>query len=453
VTHWSDKSLEDMTPRDWRIVREDNDIYVKGKRVPNPIRGWEDLSMPSVLRDAIRSAGYKKPSPIQMQGIAVGIHQRDIIGVAETGSGKTAAFLIPLLLFLFRQPQDRIDACSEEGPLAVIMGPTRELVQQIGAEARKLAGESRFRTVVLVGGNSVQEQVSELRRGCQIVAATPGRLLDCLENRYVVFNQCSCLVLDEADRMIDMGFEQQVDKVLSNMAATAKSDTEAEVIEEERRAVEENALIRVTIMFSATMSPAVERMAQRYMRFPVVVRIGDVDTGRNARITQHIYFVSGENRKKQKLLSLVRETSPPIIVFANSKRGCDQVATFLLGANQRATVLHSGKVQSVREANLEGFKSGRYDILIATDVAGRGLDISDVAHVINYEMATDIDRYTHRIGRTGRAGKSGLASTILTEDDSEVFVDLVHYLASTGAAIPKELANHRKSKREGNIQG
>jgi len=306
---------------------------------------------------------------------------------------------------------------------------------------------------VLVGGNSVQEQVSELRRGCQIVAATPGRLLDCLENRYVVFNQCSCLVLDEADRMIDMGFEQQVDKVLSNMAATAKSDTEAEVIEEERRAVEENALIRVTIMFSATMSPAVERMAQRYMRFPVVVRIGDVDTGRNARITQHIYFVSGENRKKQKLLSLVRETSPPIIVFANSKRGCDQVATFLLGANQRATVLHSGKVQSVREANLEGFKSGRYDILIATDVAGRGLDISDVAHVINYEMATDIDRYTHRIGRTGRAGKSGLASTILTEDDSEVFVDLVHYLASTGAAIPKELANHRKSKREGNIQG
>ncbi len=447
--HWSAKALDEMTDRDWRIVREDFDIYVKGPRVPFPARNWGEMQLPSAVRDAIQRAGYARPSAIQMQAIPVGLQMRDIIGVAETGSGKTAAFLVPLLSLLARLPAARLRSCVEDGPLAVIMGPTRELVQQIGEEARKLSlGLGGVRCVVVVGGNSIQEQISELRLGAQIVAATPGRLLDCLSNRYVVFNQCCYLVLDEADRMIDMGFEPQVESVLKNMVATQKADAEEQVMAQEAAALAGTAetVTRTTIMFSATMPPAVERLANSYMRFPVVVRIGDVDSGKNARIRQQVLLVAGEAKKKAALLQLLQETAPPVIVFVNSKGGCDTVGRFLEGSRWRSTVLHGGRQQAQREASLAGFKSGRFDVLIATDVAGRGLDISDVAHVVNFEMASDIDRYTHRIGRTGRAGKSGLASTILTEEDADMFLPLVQYLRSTSAQVPRELAMHPKVK-------
>uniref|UniRef100_A0A7S2SCD5 RNA helicase n=1 Tax=Mucochytrium quahogii TaxID=96639 RepID=A0A7S2SCD5_9STRA len=435
--HWSKKKLDDMNARDWRIVREDFDIIVKGGRIPNPARNWEEMKLPSNIRETVRKLGYQKPSAIQMQAIPIGLQMRDIIGVAETGSGKTAAFVIPLLVYLAKQPRSKVEKCNEDGPLAVIMAPTRELAQQIGDETCKLSASSPIKICVVVGGNSIQEQIQKLNQGCQVVVATPGRLLDCLSNRYIVFNQCNYLVLDEADRMIDMGFEPQVQSVLKAMQCSQKSDLEEEVIEQEKLAREGKGTTRTTIMFSATM--AVEKLAREFMRFPAIVRIGDVDTGKNRNITQKVYMVSGEGQKQKLLLSLVSKTHPPVIVFVNSRSGCDIVARFLTEKGHRCRVLHGGKMQGVREANLEGFKTGRYDILIATDVAGRGLDIDNVAHVINYEMASEIDRYSHRIGRTGRAGKKGLASTLLSDQDEPIYRQLASYLKSTGTPVPREL--------------
>jgi len=439
--HWSEKPLNEMSDRDWRIMREDYQIHVKGNCIPYPCRNWDELALPRELRETISRVDYKNPSPIQMQAIPIGLKQHDIIGVAETGSGKTAAFIIPLAVYLLKQPESRLKSCSEDGPLAVIMAPTRELAEQIGKEASKLMSNLSFevRTTVVVGGVAVQAQINELRKGSHVVVATPGRLIDCLEHRYVVFNQCNYLVLDEADTMIDMGFEPQVDAVLRSMQCTQKADNEEEVVRQEKLASEGKALVRVTIMFTATMPPEVEKLAQRYMRFPAIVRIGDSETGKNRNIKQEVYLCPSEEAKPNKLVQLAKTTAPPIIVFVNSKIACEDVAKILFQNRFRCTTLHSGKSQDLRETSLDGFKSGKYDILVATDVAGRGLDIANVTHVINYEMAKEIDRYSHRIGRTGRAGKTGLASTLLTEKDKPVLEALIKYLRSTNSNVPKEI--------------
>ena len=450
--HWSQKSLAEMTERDWRIVREDHDIYVRGKRVPNPARNWDEMSLPAFVMRAIQDMGYVKPSPIQMQAIPAGLRNRDMIGVAETGSGKTCAFVVPLLVLLDRLGPSVRARCADDGPIAVVMAPTRELAQQIEEEMRSLARYTEIRSICIIGGTSLEEQASVIRRGVEVVVATPGRLIDLLEHQYLVFNQCNYVVLDEADRMIDMGFGPQVESVLKNMdegGNLLKATDEAEVVRQEKLAEEGKAVFRTTIMFSATMPPEVEDLAKKFMRFPAIVRIGDADTGKNRNITQHVYMVGSESAKRAKLEQLLAKSRPPIIVFANAKSNCDLIARQLTQGGHNVCVLHSGKSQAQREANLAGFKDGSYDILVATDVAGRGLDVDNVTHVINYDMATNIERYTHRIGRTGRAGRKGLASTMLTEDDSDMFAELVSYLQSTKADVPRELASHPKVTLEG----
>jgi ATP-dependent RNA helicase DDX23/PRP28 len=212
-SHWSEKKREDMTERDWRIFREDFNISYKGV-VPAsalPLRNWDEADLPKPLRKAVDRAGYKKPSPIQMAAIPLGLQFRDVIGIAETGSGKTAAFVLPMLVYIQNQPpmlgNPEVEA---EGPYAVVLAPTRELAQQIEEETRNLAHYTDFRVVSVVGGQSIEDQGFALRKGCEIVVATPGRLVDCIERSYAVLNQCNYVVLDEADRMIDLGFEPQV---------------------------------------------------------------------------------------------------------------------------------------------------------------------------------------------------------------------------------------------------
>lgn len=200
--HWTEKSLQEMTERDWRIFREDFDIRIQGGRATLPIRHWNESALPDAVMKAIEAAKYDKPSPIQRQAIPIGLAGRDIIGIAETGSGKTCAFLVPLLAYLLSVPQTQIDRCNDEGPLAVVMAPTRELAQQIEEECIKLARFTGFRTACVVGGQSIEEQGHKLRRGVEIVIGTPGRMVDCLENNYMVLNQCNYVVLDEADRMV-----------------------------------------------------------------------------------------------------------------------------------------------------------------------------------------------------------------------------------------------------------
>ncbi|KAL1115883.1 hypothetical protein AAG570_006172 [Ranatra chinensis] len=433
-----------MTERDWRIFREDYNITIKGGKIPDPIRSWKEAHFPPEILDIIEKVGYKEATPIQRQAIPIGLQNRDIIGVAETGSGKTLAFLIPLIMWIQSLPKiDRMED-ADQGPYAIILAPTRELAQQIEEETNKFAVPLGIRTVVVVGGLSREEQGFRLRLGCEIVIATPGRLIDVLENRYLVLNQCTYIVLDEADRMIDMGFEPDVQKILEYMpVSNLKPDNEDAEDEEKLLAnYHTKKKYRQTVMFTATMPPAVERLARTYLRRPAVVYIGSV--GKPTERTEQIVYMMTEQDKRRKLMELLgRGLEPPIIIFVNQKKGADVLAKGLEKLGYNACTLHGGKGQEQREYALASLKSGTKDILVATDVAGRGIDIKDVSMVINYDMAKTIEDYTHRIGRTGRAGKTGIAVTFLTKDDSTLFYDLKQtILTSPVSTCPPELLNH-----------
>lgn len=448
--HWTEKDLDEMTERDWRIFREDYNITIKGGKIPNPIRSWNESGFPKEVLDIIEKVGYKEPTPIQRQAIPIGLQNRDIIGVAETGSGKTLAFLIPLLAWITSLPKiDRQDT-ADQGPYALILAPTRELAQQIEEETIKFGQPLGIRTVVVVGGLSREDQGFKLRLGCEIVIATPGRLIDVLENRYLVLNQCTYVVMDEADRMIDMGFEPDVQKILEYMPVTnVKPDTE--------EAEDSNILManfntrhkyRQTVMFTATMPPAVERLARTYLRRPATVYIGSI--GKPTERTEQIVHIMGENDKRKKLMEILsRGVEPPVIIFVNQKKGADVLAKGLEKLGYNACTLHGGKGQEQREYALASLKGGSKDILVATDVAGRGIDIKDVSIVINYDMAKTIEDYTHRIGRTGRAGKNGVAISFLTKEDAPLFYDLKQIImASPVSTCPPELMNHPEAQHK-----
>ena len=305
----------------------------------------------------------------------------------------------------------------------------------------KLAKYTKFETVCVVGGQSIEEQGYILRKGVQIIIGTPGRMVDCIENNYLVLNQSNYVVLDEADRMIDMGFEPQVCAVLDAMGGLLKDEDESKAEEDIKAAKEGDKLVRITAMFSATMPAAVERIARTYLRHPVVIKIGDEDSGKNKRIEQRVSVIS-EGQKKSKLSEDLRhiKEADKVIIFVNSKKQGDVLGRSLETAGFKVGVLHGGKSQDQREETLEYFRSGSVQVLVASDVAARGLDIPDVTYVINHDMPAKIENYCHRIGRTGRAGKSGVAITYITESDTEVMYDLKTYLESTNAVIPQQLA-------------
>ncbi|CAG2177733.1 unnamed protein product, partial [Oppiella nova] len=486
--HWTQKSLPEMTERDWRIFREDYNIAIKGGRIPNPLRGWAEAGLKKSITDIIDKCGYKEPTPIQRQAITIGLQNRDIIGVAETGSGKTLAFLIPLLVWITSLPKIERQEDIDQGPYAIILAPTRELAQQIEEETMKFAAALEIRTVAVIGGISREDQGFKLRLGVEIVIATPGRPIDVLENRYLVLSRCTYIVLDEADRMIDMGFEPDVQKILEYMPVTnLKPDTD--------EAEDEAALManyaskhkyRQTVMFTATMPTAIERLARTYLRRPAYVYIGSV--GKPTERTEQTVYLVTENEKRKKLMSILEAgVEPPVIIFVNQKKGADVLAKSLdklgfsactlhggKGQEQReyalaslktggadvlaksldklgfsACTLHGGKGQEQREYALASLKTGVKDILVATDVAGRGIDIKNVSIVINYDMAKSIEDYTHRIGRTGRADKTGQAVSFLTKDDSHLFYDLKLLLTqSPVSTCPPELANHPEAQHK-----
>ncbi|KAJ7273625.1 P-loop containing nucleoside triphosphate hydrolase protein [Mycena haematopus] len=441
--HWTEKPLTEMKERDWRIFREDFSISARGGQIPHPLRSWTESDIPKTILECIDEIGYKEPSPIQRQAIPIGLQNRDIIGIAETGSGKTAAFVIPMLAFI-EALAPFTDDNRHLGPYALILAPTRELAQQIESEARKFATPLGFKCVSIVGGRA-------------IIIATPGRLKDVIERRVLVLSQCRYVVMDEADRMVHLGFEVDLTFILDALPAeTMQMDVDGETMIKRGRT-------RVTTLFSATMPPAVERLARKYLKKPAVITIGEagraVDT-----VEQRVEFVSGDEKKKQKLLEILNsgQYPSPIIVFVNQKKTADMVAKDLSRANWSTTTLHSGKNQEQREAALQSLRNGDSDVLVATDLAGRGIDVQDVSLVINFQMASSIEAYVHRIGRTGRAGKQGVAITFLTNDDDEVMC-VIQIAKSPVSKVPMELAKHEaaqhrvtrdmKRKREGEDQG
>lgn len=458
------KPLEKMTARDWRIFRENYNITVKGGKAPSPLRSFRETPLgfdsihPHILEAVEKTLKYKKPSPIQRQAIPIGLQRRDLIGIAETGSGKTAAFGIPLLHYILSLPREIHDTVAEAGPLALVMAPTRELALQIDAEfAKLLSRQHTIKTLAVVGGQPIQQQASKLRDGVHVVVGTPGRLNDCLEMAYLVLNQCSYVVLDEADRMIDLGFAPQIESILDSMGGALKSEDETEAYRQEREDLERLGKKvpshRLTAMFSATMPPEVERIAKNYLRHPAIVTIGDQDSGKNARIVQRVMFLSSPSQKEKELRNVLGRCrrDDKVIVFVNEKKNAEGVGRMVERTGRRCVVLHGGKTQDQREENLAAFRRGGV-VLVATDVAGRGLDIPDVAHVINYDVPSrSIDNYCHRIGRTGRAGKEGIATSFITDEDDGIMAPLKSYLESTGMPVPDRLARHRAAA--GNSHG
>ncbi|XP_027091432.1 DEAD-box ATP-dependent RNA helicase 20 isoform X1 [Coffea arabica] len=366
---------------------------------PAPIESFTDMCLHSSIMKDISFHGYTTPTPIQAQAMPVALSGRDLLGCAETGSGKTAAFSIPMIQHCLAQPPVR----RGDGPLALVLAPTRELAQQIEKEV-KAFGKSldSFRTAIVVGGTNIGDQRSELRLGVDVVVATPGRFIDHLQQGNTSLSRISFIVLDEADRMLDMGFEPQMREVMQNLPQKHQ-----------------------TLLFSATMPVEIEMLAQEYLTNPVQVKVGKVSCP-TANVLQSLEKVP-ENEKIDRLLGMLVEEAaraerfghpfPLTIVFVERKTRCDEVAEALIAQGLKAVVLHGGRSQSERELSLRDFRHSATNILVATDVASRGLDVSGVAHVVNLDLPKTMEDYVHRIGRTGRAGSSGRATSFYTDRD------------------------------------
>ncbi|ODV94227.1 hypothetical protein PACTADRAFT_23618, partial [Pachysolen tannophilus NRRL Y-2460] len=462
LRHWSEKSLEEMTDRDWRILKEDFNITIKSNsgnssgnsKVKPPLRSFDESSMPFEVLEILHSLKFTVPTAIQRAAIPIAIDNLDIIGIAETGSGKTLSFIVPILSNLLNLPP-LDDMTQNDGPYVLVLAPTRELALQIEKEFKKFLIKLKeinhsydLNCCSIIGGHSFEELIYKLKNGSEIIIATPGRLIDCIERKILVFNQCKYLVMDEADRMIDMGFEEQVNKILEMLPLSTPSIGEAR---------------RTTMMFTATMSSSIEKIAKNYLYKPNIVVIGDksnirgggsgsggglVSVNRTAdTISQEVEFISSDDKKFAKILQLLSSNKykPPIIIFLNYKKTCEDLNFKLMKERFKSVTLHGSKSQEKREQAIQQIKNGEKDILIATDVAGRGIDINNVSLVINYQMAKTVEDYTHRIGRTGRAGKKGKAITFLNEDDDkDILYDLYKFLSNSKfTRIPEELKKNQ----------
>jgi ATP-dependent RNA helicase RhlE len=338
---------------------------------------------PEVLR-AVTDAGYKTPTPIQADAIPLVLKGRDVMGLAQTGTGKTAAFTLPIVDRLLGGPRRT---------RALVLTPTRELCVQVEENVHKYAKYASLNVASVYGGVPVEPQQKKLRAGVDIVVATPGRLIDHLERQNVVFDDLEVLVLDEADRMLDMGFAPQINRIVGEIPA-----------------------YRQTLLFSATMPPEVEALARKYLRKPVVVQVGR--RSQAASTVTHAVYPVPRDRKSALLARLLREEAlDSVLVFTRTKHGADRVVRHLERENIEATAMHADKTQPQRTKALQDFKSGKVRVLVATDIAQRGLDISGITHVINYDVPQQAEDYVHRIGRTGRAAKEGDAFTFMSPDE------------------------------------
>jgi ATP-dependent RNA helicase RhlE len=344
-----------------------------------------ELGLGAAQLRACESLGYTKPTPIQRQAIPVVLDGHDLIGCAETGTGKTAAFLLPILQMLSdtRRPGVRV----------LVLAPTRELALQIQKNYRELNALKDHRSVILMGGTNIKTQITDLRRGPTVVIATPGRLLDLAERGALNLSHVEFLVLDEADRMLDMGFLPAIRRVLALVPTK-----------------------RQTLLFSATLSSEIERLARSTMKQPKLIEVSQ--RGRPASLVeQTAYQVAAESKTALLLDLLERESFERVLVFARTRRSAERLSHILAARDHQVNRIHSDRSQPQREAALKGFREGRTRVLVATDIAARGLDVDSVSHVINYDVPSAPEDYVHRIGRTGRAGNKGQAITIVTPVD------------------------------------
>lgn len=390
-------------------------IKVRGKDIPKPIRSWTQCGLSSRALEVMRKANFSAPMPIQAQALPVIMSGRDCIGIAKTGSGKTLAFVLPML----RHIKDQRPLESGDGPVALVMAPTRELVTQIGKDVLRFSKQLALTCICVYGGSGVGAQISELKRGAEIIVCTPGRMIDVLvtsAGKITNLHRVTYLVMDEADRMFDMGFEPQINLIVSNIRPD-----------------------RQTVMFSATFPRSVEVLAKRVLQLPVEIQVG----GRSVvnKDIEQIVEMRPEGERFLRLLEILGQwyEKGKILVFVQTQEGCDELFRDLLKVGYPCVSLHGGKDQMDRESTLNDFKGDVSNLLIATSIAARGLDVKELILVVNYDPPNHHEDYVHRVGRTGRAGNKGTAITFISQEEERYAPDLVKALKESGAAVPQDL--------------
>ncbi|KAJ2795226.1 DEAD-box ATP-dependent RNA helicase 35, partial [Coemansia guatemalensis] len=408
-------SVEDAIARRrlWHII-------VEGEDVPPPLLTFRSMRFPTPILDYLRGKGIMEPSAIQMQGLPVALSGRDMIGIASTGTGKTMAFSLPLVMLALEE-ECRMPLVQGEGPVGLVVCPSRELARQTHeglvalAGALEAGGFPELRSVLAIGGISMQEQAHTLSKGVHMVVATPGRLQDMLRRGRINLDLCRYMCMDEADRMVDVGFEDEVRDIISYFKRQ-----------------------RQTVLFSATMPRKIQDFARSALVKPVVVNVSRAGAA-NMDIIQEVEYVKPEMRVTY-LLECLQKTAPPVVVFAENKHDVDDILEYLLLKGVEAVAVHGGKDQEEREYAMRSFRAGKKDVLVATDVASKGLDFPEIKHVINFDLPREIENYTHRIGRTGRAGRTGVATTFINMNSSEhVLLDLKHILLEAKQRVPPVL--------------
>jgi len=370
--------------------------------------------MPEYVLSEVLKQGFEKPSPIQSQGWPMALLGRDMIGISATGSGKTLAFVLPAMIHICAQPY----LSPGDGPITLILAPTRELALQIKVECDKFGRSSQIKNTVVYGGVPKRQQAGDLQRGVEILVACPGRLIDFLTQGTTNLRRVTYLVLDEADRMLDMGFEPQIRTIVGQIRPD-----------------------RQTLLWSATWPKEVQNLANDFLQNPYQVHVGSLDLRANKDITQIVEVVGNDYEKYPRLLHHLRNFNDGsrVIVFVETKKGCDQLTRSLRGEGMPIHAIHGDKSQQDRDQVLEDFRRGRCLMLSATDVAARGLDVKDVKCVINFDMPNNIEDYVHRIGRTGRAGAKGTAISFFTDKHSRMAPDLVKLLVDAKQDVPPAL--------------
>ncbi|KAL8189623.1 hypothetical protein R6Q57_029189 [Mikania cordata] len=414
---------------------EDIPVEITGSDVPKPVNTFAEIDLGEVLNDNIRNrCKYVKPTPIQRHAIPVALAGRDLMACAQTGSGKTAAFCFPIIAGVLKTKSPATYGRRESVayPLALILSPTRELCCQIFEEAKKFCFQTNVKVAVVYGGAPVYTQLRSLERGVDILVATPGRLTDLIERSKISLQKIKHLALDEADRMLDMGFEPQIRKIVERLDMPKPAS-------------------RQTMLFSATFPTEIQRMASDFLKNYIFLSVGRVGSSTDL-ITQKIVFVE-DFEKREYLRNLLHDEKAKgklgknalTLIFVETKRSADSLENWLCRVGFPAAAIHGDKVQYERERAITSFKNGSTPILVATDVASRGLDIPRVAHVINFDLPRDIDSYVHRIGRTGRAGKSGLATAFFNAKNSIVAKPIFELMKEAHQEAPDWLNQYAES--------
>lgn len=418
-------ALTELEVADLRL--ELDGIKVNGKDVPKPVQKWAQCGLTRQTLDVVDNLGYEKPTPIQMQALPALMSGRDVIGVAKTGSGKTVAFLLPM----FRHIKDQSPLKDTDGPIGLIMTPTRELAVQIHRDCKPFLKSMGLRAVCAYGGAPIRDQIAELKRGAEIVVCTPGRMIDLLaanQGRVTNLRRVTYVVLDEADRMFDMGFEPQVMKIFANMRPD-----------------------RQTILFSATMPRIIDSLTKKVLKSPVEITVG----GRSvvAKEIEQIVEVRDEASKFLRVLELLgtlydQDEDARTLIFVERQEKADDLLKELMQKGYPCMSIHGGKDQIDRDSTISDFKKGVIPILIATSVAARGLDVKQLKLVINFDAPNHLEDYVHRAGRTGRAGNTGVAVTFVTPEQENCAPGIAKALEQSGQPVPERLNEMRKAHRD-----